>query len=261
MPAYRGAVLAPWPNRLANGAYEFDGIAYAVPTNEAIRRTALHGLVAFAPFTMVHHDGRSVTLACVIDASDAFPTEVTLTVTYSINTGGLTVIFRAHNSGGASAPYGCSIHPYLVAGSDSMDDWTLVLDANEVMLVDDERLLPLSVETVDGTTFDFRLPRKIGRTAIDNAYRGVDPERRELTLLSSLGGGVKMSWGPECPWVQLHTADRLGPIPGQPPLDGHRAGLAVEPMTCPPDAFNSGIDVVHLAPGETHEARWLISAI
>jgi aldose 1-epimerase len=54
--------------------------------------------------------------------------------------------------------------------------------------------------------------------------------------------------------VQVHTGDRPEPA-------DHRRGLAVEPMTCPPDAFTSGVDLVHLGPGESHEASWSIAAI
>ncbi len=54
--------------------------------------------------------------------------------------------------------------------------------------------------------------------------------------------------------MQVHTADRPDP-------DDDRVGLAVEPMTCPPDALNSGTDLVVLAPGDSHAASWEIEAL
>jgi aldose 1-epimerase len=55
--------------------------------------------------------------------------------------------------------------------------------------------------------------------------------------------------------VQVHTGD----LPEAPAAG--RIGLAVEPMTCPPGAFNSGTDVITLGAGETTAVRWEIFAI
>ncbi|HWU31187.1 MAG TPA: galactose mutarotase, partial [Microbacterium sp.] len=61
-------------------------------------------------------------------------------------------------------------------------------------------------------------------------------------------------WDAGCPWVQVHTADLPDPA-------ASRRGLAVEPMTCPPDAFNSGTDLIVLEPGAAHTAGWSIRAL
>ncbi|QHK19032.1 hypothetical protein GU243_03865 [Pseudarthrobacter psychrotolerans] len=62
-----------------------------------------------------------------------------------------------------------------------------------------------------------------------------------------------MAWGRACPWLQIRTADK-------PATAADRLGLAVEPMTCPPDAFNSGEDLIQLEPGSSHQAGWSIFA-
>ena len=41
----------------------------------------------------------------------------------------------------------------------------------------------------------------------------------------------------------------------------HRKSLAVEPMTCPPDAFNSGVDLVVLQPGQSHSLALTIGVV
>ena len=53
-------------------------------------------------------------------------------------------------------------------------------------------------------------------------------------------------------WVQVFTgrSDAAGLPEGQP------AGIAVEPLSCPPDAFNSGTSLVTLRPGSSWTARW-----
>ncbi|MGP9503815.1 aldose epimerase family protein [Specibacter sp. AOP5-B1-6] len=166
------------------------------------------------------------------------------------------------------APYGVAPHPYLVAGSGPVDQWTLELPAAQVLGVTADRLLPTTLATVDnhdGGRLDFQQPRALGSTEIDHAYTGLAPARDtaekeggddvEVRLLSAEGTGVLMRWNPAVlPWVQIHTADRPEP-------HLNRIGLAVEPMSCPPDVFNSGHDLVVLAHGERHDAHWLIAAL
>ena len=250
--AYRGSVLAPWPNRLADGRYSFDGVDYRITVNEPGRNTALHGLVYDAVWTVTACGEHSCQLTTMIDNEREYPSRLALTIRYSLGHDGLTVSLEAINEGRSAAPYGCSIHPYLIAGGDPLDEWTLEFSSREVQHVDSERLLPTELGHVTATEFDFNTPRKIGATEIDNAFRHAG-DVRELTLTSPSGTGVTMSWSNDCAWVQLHTADRPG-------RELHRAGLAVEPMTCPPDAFNTGIDLLVLAPDARHKTVWRIAA-
>jgi aldose 1-epimerase len=134
----------------------------------------------------------------------------------------------------------------------------LELDADTFLDVTPDRLIPLQRASVDGTPFDYRRPRRLGKTAIDHAFTDLrtipgNGEAR-LQLRDPLGTGVAMIWGKACPWVQLHTADHEIP-------ERHRIGLAVEPMTCPPNAFNSGDNLTVLLPGTTHNTQWSIQAL
>jgi aldose 1-epimerase len=164
----------------------------------------------------------------------------------------------ATNAGDARAPYGTSIHPYLVAGAGRVDDWSLELDAGQYLEVDPERLLPRGLRDVTDTDVDFRTTRSLRGLEVDHALTavGTGPSlHASATVRAADGSGVAMHWdGAALPWVQVHTADRPEP-------EHHRVGLAVEPMTCPPDAFRSGTDLVVLEPGASHEASWRIEAL
>ncbi|MBX0300078.1 aldose 1-epimerase family protein [Cryobacterium sp. 1639] len=256
-PGYRGAVLAPWPNRVVDGSYTFDGVAYQLPLTEPSRSHALHGLVCWADWSLEARTTDAVTLRTTIVPSDGYPHRVTVGVTYRLDDDGLTSRVTADNLGATTAPYGTGPHPYLVAGPGSVDDWTLQFPADSYLTVTPERLSPVAVASVDSTPeFDFRAPRLIGDTFIDHAFtaiaRDADGEA-SVTVTSPVGTGVRMSFGAELPWLQVHTADRPAPEPS-------RIGLAVEPMTCPPDAFSTGEDLVRLAPGASHSASWTIAA-
>jgi aldose 1-epimerase len=266
IPDYRGIVAAPWPNRIADGRYTFDGAEYEVPVNETDRGCALHGLAFPLDWTLESQDESSVTLSCTPQPTAGYPHEVRLVVEYRLAEDGLHSRVTASNLGGTAAPYGVCPHPYLVAGPAPLDEWTLHIPAGQFLEVTPDRLLPKETRTVAGHDFDFRTPRVIGATEIDHAFTdiafdGDTPDGRTAdggglarVLVRDPGGtGVGMAWDPTCQWLQIHTADKQPPAP-------NRLGLAVEPMTCPPDAFNSGVDLIRLKPGATHEASWSIFA-
>jgi aldose 1-epimerase len=260
-PAHSGAgqLLAPWPNRVAGGLYRFDGARQQLDLTEPARGNAIHGLVRWAAWQVDEYAADRVRLSHRLYPHPGFPHILDLVAEYSLSAQGLEVAFSARNAGRSVAPYGFAAHPYVTPGVPAapggIDQWTLHLPAERWVAVD-ERLIPVGVEDVGGTGYDFRVPRLLGSAALDTAFGGL---RRELdgigrVRLSEPGGGAVTVWMDRgLDWVQVFTAD---------PLSGgwSRAGLAVEPMTCPPDAFNSGMDLIRLKPDEVVVHRWGIHA-
>jgi len=257
-PNYRGATLVPWPNRVVDGRYVLDDVEHRLALTEPSRGHALHGLGSWLHYDAVEVREDSVELSAVIEPQEGYPWRVGIRTIFVLGRDGLTQSVTATNLSSRPAPYGTGPHPYLVAGRGIVDDWTLHLPASTVTLTDGDRLLPgESVDVaVDAERFDFRTPRVIGDARIDHAFTALERDaagRATVRLTAAAGTGVMLSWGEECPWLQIHTADR----PGEP---ADRVGLAVEPMTCAPDAFNNGEGLITLAPGGRHTASWTISA-
>lgn len=254
IPDYRGIIAAPWPNRIADGAYRWEGVVQHLPLNEPDRGTALHGLVFDRLWEVEKHCADSLTLRCAIEPSKGYPGPLSLVAEYRIDADGLHTTVTASNPGVGRVPYGVCPHPYLVAGPAPLDEWTLHLDAAEFLDVTPDRLLPLGLRPVDGHPFDFRATKIIGATEIDHAFTSIAADitdTSELTITDPSGSHVGMRWDASCKWLQIHTADK-------PDAAISRRGLAVEPMTCPPDAFNSGTSLIALEPGATHSASWTI---
>ena len=257
IPYYSGTVLAPWPNRVVGARYVFDDECFELPVNEPQRGHALHGLVADATWQLVEplsveDDHGFARLAHTIEPTPGYPFTLALQILYSLTPEGLTATLTAQNTGDRAAPYGCGPHPWLLAGDGPIQDWELALPAGKVLLVD-QLLAPSSLEDVAVTPFDFRVPRAVGDTAIDHAFTGLAADAAGVARVRLRGpsGGVEIRWdAANMPWAQVCTGTGLG----------HR-GLAVEPMTCPPNAFNTGIDLVVLQPGDKHEATWTISPL
>ncbi|GAA0398133.1 aldose 1-epimerase family protein [Microbispora corallina] len=249
IPYYSGTMLAPWPNRVVGGTYAFGDGRHRLPVNEPERGHALHGLVAgvrweCAEVLSVEDEHGHVRLTRTIEPVEGYPFRIALEVRHALSPAGLTTTLTAQNVGDSPAPYGCGPHPWLLAGPD-VREYELDLPASRVLLTD-ETLAPTESAGVADTPYDFRRARLIGETAVDHAFTEIATGR---VTVRGPAGEVEMTWDATAlPWVQICTGTGLG-----------HEGLAVEPMTCPPDAFNSGVDLIVLQPGDKHEATWTIS--
>lgn len=254
----RGQLLVPWTNRLRDGRYRFGGRTHQLALSEPDRDNASHGLGRWATWGPAGRTGSSVTLRLRLAAQKGYPWTLDLTVRYAVSGDGLAVTQSVHNRSSEPAPYACGAHPYLSAGAGPVDGWELTLPATRRLVVDD-RLLPVGSRDIRDTEHDFRTPRPIGATSFDHAFGGLLRRDGLVTVTvrdPGTGAGTQL-WGDRTVrWLQVFSADD---VPGV-----ARRSLAVEPMSAPADAFNSGTDLVTLAPdgsdGCRHELRWGIRA-
>jgi aldose 1-epimerase len=256
-PAGSGELLAPWPNRVDRGRYTFGGTSYQLDLSEPAAGNAIHGLTRWANWTPVTQAASRVELAHVLHAHPGYPFCLALTAAYELSAaGGLEVSVTARNAGSRPAPYGTGCHPYLTAGTSLVDECELDLPADR-WLPSDERGIPVGQpQDVAGTPFDFGAPRAIGSTVMDHAFTGLrrDQAGRAWVTLRGARTTLRFWAGPGYDWLQAFSGDTLGP-------DRRRRALAIEPMTCPPNALATGIDLITLAPGDTVTHRWGLQVV
>lgn len=240
---FRGAVLAPWSNRIGDGRYSFGGTEHALPLNEPARGNALHGLVLDAQWQSVRASATAVALRLRLGPTDGYPFRLDVALSYRLGDDGLAVTLGATNAGDTPAPYGCGFHPYLEPTAGPVDDVALRLDADTRLLTDPLRNLPTGREPVRGTAYDFAAARAIGDLELDHAFTGL---RLDEGVHRASVGDLAVWWGPSLPWVQVFTT-------------ADRSAIAVEPCTAPPDAFRTGEDRVVLDPGASHHVEWGIA--
>jgi aldose 1-epimerase len=247
---FHGAVLVPWPNRLADGRYEFDGEHYQLPITEPARMTSLHGLSPWRSWSVVEQAPERVVLNLALLPSPGYPFFLDTTVEYRLGRQGLQVRTTARNVGDRACPYAVGFHPWLSSGAAMLDECTVSLDATHRFVTDD-RLLPTGEEAVAGTPYDFREPRTLGSLVLDDAFTGV-PRTDGLAWvkLAAPDGATAAIWMDEsCDYWQLCTGDML-------PAHQARRGLAAEPMTAAPNAFVTGRGLRRLEPGESVMTTW-----
>ena len=256
----RGQLLAPWPNRIRDGKYSFDGRDRQLPLTEPARGNASHGLVRWTAWTLEELTAHSVSLTYRLMSQPGYPWTVDLHVLHDLSADGLTVTVTATNLSGSRAPYALGAHPYLTAGSGRVDDWELTLPAATRLLVDD-RMIPTGREDVRDGDLDFRMARPIRSAKLDTAFtdltRGPDG-RVEVALRDPRADHGVLLWMDERhTWTQVFSGDEL---PAR-----ARESLAVEPMTAPPNAFATGDDLLVLEPagsdGDEISASWGIRAL
>ncbi len=251
----RGQVLAPWPNRLEDGRYTFEAREGRAAWDEPERRNAIHGLVRWLLWQSVERTDRAVELACWLPPQPAYPWRLGLRVRYELTPAGLEVTATASNESDAPAPFGIGFHPYLTLGG-AIDDLLLLVPARRTLLGDD-RALPAGDEPVAGTDHDFTAARLLGALQLDTAFtdlmRDVDGVTRVRLARAQDSRSATVWMDDTFTHVMVYTGDTLEP-------EGRRRqGIAIEPMTCPPNAFRSGIDVIRLEPGGSWRGRWGIS--
>jgi aldose 1-epimerase len=247
-----GAPLIPWPNRLADGRYRFDDEEFQVALSEPDKHNAIHGFLHWRSWRVAEHTESRVIMATRLYPLMGYPFTLDLQVDYQLSEDGLTVTTTAANLGDRTCPYGSGQHPYLSAGAGLIDDCILYLDAQTRILTDEARQLPTGTEAVERTAFDFRTGKRLGDQKVDFAFTDLarDRDRRAWARLAVPDGGTAELWvDPQYPIIQIFTGDTLS-------LPRQRQGLGTEPMTCPPNAFQSGDGVIRLAPGRSHTTAW-----
>lgn len=249
-PFASGIILAPWPNRVRDGVWTHEGETQQLDITETSRGNALHGLLRFADYEVRAQSPASVTLGAIIPPQHGWPFLLDTWVRYEVRADGLTVTHGVTNLGAARAPYATGAHPFLRIGDTPVEDLVVSVAAATYIDVDD-RLNAIGEVPVDGTRFDARLGVRVGDVEYDTAFGGVTHRDGASAWLTAPDGATlelvqDVDWG----YVQVFTT------PAFPRPAGAGFAIAIEPMTAPPDALNSGQGVQWLEPGESSEGSW-----
>jgi len=251
-PGAAGQLLVPWPNRIDRGRYSMAGTEYQLDLSEPANGNAIHGLTRWLPWAAVSQSADTVLLRTAALGRAGYPFCLEMDAEYQLSEDhGLKVSITARNTGSRPAPYGTGSHPYLDAGTATVDECTLSLPAARWLPVDKRGIPAGEARDVKGTDADFRAARAIGDARLDHALTGLarDGLGRARARLTSSDREIELWAGQGYRWLQVFTGDTLD-------AGRRRRALAVEPMTCPPNAFVSGTDLIVLDPGSSVTHVW-----
>lgn len=247
-PSCSGVVLAPWPNRVRDGVWQDGDIVRALAVTEPALNNASHGLLRFTAYEIDQTSDATATLRAQIVPQTGYPYLLETSVTYTLTGDGITVTHTATNHSLTPAPFALGTHPFITIGDVDARDLVLRLPA-ETYFETDDRLIPIGESPVTGGV-DLREGQRLGNVSLDTGFATLhrDSDGHIRTTLTAPDGRTVTVWqGEGFDYIQAYTT---------PTYPGQKLALAVEPMTAPAEAFNSGRGLRHLAPGETWTLEW-----
>lgn len=236
---FKSAKLSPFACRVKNSRYKFGENDYLL-SKFALRGTAIHGLIYNAMFEIAEHfddeEKASVKLSYVYDNEmEGYPFKYKADVDYTLNKGNsLTVKTNVTNLGDKLMPVVDGWHPYFTLG-DRLNDYQVEFQSKE-MLEFNEDLVP----TGKVIPFEeFGSIKNFGTTELDNCFTLNFSECQPLCVVRHPGKKVQIEFHPEesYPYLQIYTPE-------------HRKSIAIENLSGAPDAFNNGMGLKVLQPGE-----------
>jgi aldose 1-epimerase len=253
-------ILLPFPNRIRDGRFTWDGKEYQLPKNDGAHVNAIHGFAFDRPWRVVDRgaDGDSAWVtgefrgsADASDRSAFWPADYQARVTYRLRDAGLHIKAEVSNPDGRPLPFGLGYHPYfrvpLVPNSSAVD---CTVQANARQVWELQHFLPTGERRTPEGVFDLTEPRPFEGLRLDDVYTGLEaaPAVGDLRLLGVLRQPsyrveMRLLASPDFRELVLYTP-------------GHRQAICLEPYTCTTDAVNlqgRGVDAGWrvLQPGES----------
>ncbi|WP_051683798.1 aldose 1-epimerase family protein [Blastococcus sp. URHD0036] len=246
----RGGVLLPWPNRLRGGRWSWAGRERQLDVVSPAAPNAIHGLLSWQPFGVLSRFSDAVTVGAVLEPRSGYPFRLLVALDYALTPQRLSVTVRVRNASAEPAPFGVGMHPYLAVGGDgdgAIAEAELTVPASTALVTDG------GLPTGGREPFDGAVGR-IGDRAIDTPFTGLerDDDGWARVRLRGPAGSVELAVDRAWPWLQVYTGDTL-------PAGQRRRSVAVEPMTCPPNALADGVDLVVLEPAATWSGTWTLA--
>jgi aldose 1-epimerase len=204
-------------------------------------------------WTALEQTADRVLMSLVLFPQDGYPFMLRLDVDYRLSAGGLTIRTTATNLGEQAAPYGAGHHPYVTVGT--LVDHALLKMPALMRLELNDRLIPTGRALPNrGTAYDFLELRPIGSLRMDTAFANLvaDSDGLIRVHLQAPNGDPRVTlWmEPVYRFLMVYTPDAI------PDRSRRRRSIAIEPMTCAPNAFRSGDGLITLQPGESWSGSW-----
>ena len=248
----RGQLLYPWPNRIGDGTWTFSERTARTTVDDVTYATALHGVVRWRPFRVESVNQNRCVLALLLHPSPEYPFLSEVEVAFHLGSLGLTVTTTVTNRDEVPIPFGLGFHPYLAVTTPTIEGTDLEVPARAYVATNERQLPTGEILPLAGSQLDFSRRKSVNGHELDVTYTELtrdDLGLATVVVADGTGGSVELSMDRNFPYVQVFTGDTLE-------RGRRRTSIAVEPMTCPPDALRSGKDIVVLEPGQHWAGSW-----
>ena len=251
-PGAAGITLAPFANRVDGGLWDLDGVAQQLDITEVPRNNAIHGLLRNTGYAPLECTETQVLLEAFIHPQHGYPFLARHQVRYELDDAGqLRVTQTLINDSVRSAPFVLGAHPYFTLGGVAPEQLRIQINA-ATRLTANDRMIPTGAVEVDGR-YDLRQGQSVPESLMDCAFTDLltDDGVGRHTLSAPDGRSVSLWHDGSVSYVHVFITEKL---------PGRSLAIAMEPMTGPANAFNSGDGLRWLAPGESFTMRWGIES-
>ena len=238
LQGFNGMVLAPWPNRIADGKYQFGGIEYELEINETDRNNALHGFAYKTEFEISSQSTSEIVLWATLTEPNGYPFHIDLQLSYRLDEKGFRCDVLATNNSIQAAPFGIAFHPYY-----PVDDQTKISMPAKTHILTNNQMIPISDQPNSHKEFLF------GDVDFDDCF--TELERANLIAeieIQSENRSITLWQDEAFDYVMVYTTNDFEAI------DGKAKAIAIEAQSCPANAFNTNPPL--LQPAESFTGSW-----
>ncbi len=245
--SYKGSKLTPFPNRIRDGKYCFKGSYYQLPINHRHENHAIHGLVYDKSFSLVKLIANKVCAEleieyCYSGGDVGFPWCFRVTLVYTLTNKGIKITTYIKNTGTQDMPFGDGWHPYFKF-NEVVDDLMISIPSSKKILVDGRMIPNGKFERND----DIKNLRLIGNKVLDSGFQ-IETLGISTTQLYSPKKDTKINVWQDSDFAKYNYLQIYIPP--------SRESIAIEPMTCAPDAFNNHEGLNILSPNSEFKGEY-----
>lgn len=257
----QGDLLIPFPGRIKNGQFQFDGADYQLERNDKDGPNAIHGYMRTMIWEITSQTECAIALSAILPqgSHSGYPWSLEAAVTYTLGEQGFRCSLAVTNRSETAAPVAAGFHPYFTPGCPEgfIDSWELRLPY--LHYLEFENLIPTGKALpVEDSEFDFGEPHTIGDTRFNTCF--LNPLRDDDGLVRiklrdpASNSGIEVWADGALDYIVVYSGDPLPP-------SHRRRSLAIEPMTCSADGFNHPEwGLIRLEPGKTTTSAWGVTA-
>ncbi len=237
---FAGTLMTPWPNRIENGVYQFEGKQYQLEIRDGMGN-ALHGLVDEQSAEVLEHRIGFARLRNFVQSSAGYPANLVVESVFELTATELMVSYTVTNRGPGNAPVGIGAHPYFPYTA------TTRVEINaETAAIHGSNMIPIGKVPSSQLGLGPGIPALVTELSLDTQF-----SQLANPVATVINDDYAFDlWQQDANWLMVYNTTVF------PWVSGPGNAIAMEPQTCPADAYNTGEDLRVLASGDSTSMRW-----
>lgn len=252
--AFAGVTLAPWPNRLADANWEFDGEKFHGEINETRTNNRNHGLVFDREFDVVFQSQNQIVFQTEFGDDEVYPFKALFQVAYVLEPFGLHVEYSIQNFTDRKIPFAVGGHPYFLVSPESL----IQLKARAQLGFNSRQLPTGEILEATQSIADLSVGKSFRYLKLDDCFTGLDFDAEGFAttrITHETNQIIEIKQRRNMPYLMVYTVADFGY------QEKSGGAIAVEPLSAPPNALRTGTGLTWLEPHQVEKFEWSIELL